>query len=119
MSTIGGITLTIVDGVLAPSSAEYRAFTRLGVDGTGVLFGNRHDDPQKLTTVDLYDTMVNALSAIDAAELLERTQVTLIDQFGRTWTNVAVARLSSHINYVVHPTTPWAVILNWDVILES
>jgi hypothetical protein len=119
MATIGGMTVTIVEGQLFAAPTAFRLFTRGGINGTGVLFGQYHDVVIPIKTYAFFDTYANASTAAGQYRAFMATQQTVVDQFGATISNVAVCSVIVTIYNVILPSTPWLLQADWQLMPET
>jgi hypothetical protein len=119
MPSISGYDMIFIEGILIEAPGDYRTFTRAGIVGTGIQLSVRHDPVQRILSNQLFDTLSNAETALANYRLLESTNVTVVDQFGNTWSNATVCRVVPKILGVVEPSTPWLVVAEWEIILET
>lgn len=90
MASIGGRTVLRLKGIIEPATGEkLQDITRPGVDGVAYRkVGKRASRTQLTTIVDLASG--NVETEIDEYKALEGTLVTIVDEAGITWSNVAV-----------------------------
>lgn len=96
MASIGGITVSAMRGTILEPMTEVQTFTRPGVAGLGLIIDSAHPKTVEIET-DHYGTAANIGTFVGSAVATIGTSVTVVDQFGSTWTDVAVLDLSYSI----------------------
>ncbi len=77
-------------GIIAFGGPNTRLFEQGGIDGYGVVFGGLKTAPQRILTTARYANQGAAMSDATGERTLIGTSVTVVDQFGASWTNVIV-----------------------------
>ena len=118
--SIGSVTgLTVTKGILERAAADYAIFIRAGVDATGVICGSQTDRPQTITTIEIVDDVTAAETQGEAYRALQRTAVTITDQFGRSFANAQVLSVKYKIYHCLSDDGGAMVVASWTVILDT
>jgi len=90
--TIGGVSCDIVEGRPRGPAQAVETWMVPGHDGTGVQTTGKHDSDAALRLVK-YDTAANVETWLAAIEALQGTAVTLVNDWGDSYTNVLIRQV--------------------------
>lgn len=91
MASVAGNTVTLWKGYLyTVIQYPYTLFGQGGVAGSGVVFGALKADPTVITTMVRVTDHATFLTTEAAYLALMKTRVTVVDQFGESFTNTLV-----------------------------
>lgn len=96
MATIGALSYFSVKRETARAGEKVRRITRAHVDGTALRREGRQGIVFRLVAIahSLNDT--TKVTAIEAAANLSGDVLTVVDDFGTTWTNIAILEAPTH-----------------------
>jgi len=103
-SSIGGYTMITVRGTPQPAGMVLADITRANVDGHAYQEQGYHAAPEFLTSIVDLTTAAGVKTEIEGYKALQATLVTIVDDLGNSWTNVAILSVrTSGGKYVACP----------------
>jgi hypothetical protein len=112
MSSIGGRTVDSFNGFMYPGAQRPRTeiFGKEGVDGDGMHTLAMRGDPVEIPTVRDVASVALAEAEIDAYYAMIGTTITVVDQFGATWT---ATKVEACVAIPTKVLTTYRVLATW------
>ena len=116
--TVGGITCTFVKGNIGDQRERVEVWQIPGVDGTGSLLIGMGDSRWRFSAI-LYDTRANIETWSASLEGLQGSVITVVEDFGLTFTNLLVLRVHTPANIQNAYVAGGAVRYRASIVLEG